>query len=77
VSGLNGQKTVLCFNRNDLFAVILSASGTDTMRHDRGTAADAIGGGNTLITVGGLTLTTLHTGSFSFRNCHFSISLFK
>jgi hypothetical protein len=66
----------LCFNRDDLFAVILAAGGADAVGHHRGTAGTAISGGDTFVTVGGFALTTLHTGSFSFRNCHFFNSLF-
>jgi hypothetical protein len=63
-------------NSENLFAAILSASGADTVGSHRGIAVGAVGRLNAFVTVGGFTLTTLHTGSFPFRYGHFQFSLF-
>jgi hypothetical protein len=62
----------LCFDGFDLFAAVLTASGADAVGHHRGRAVGAESCSHTFVTVGSFALTALHTGSFSFRNSHFS-----
>jgi hypothetical protein len=62
-------------NSKDLFAIILTASGADTMGDNGGIAVGAESCLNAFVTVGSFALTTLHTGSFPFGYGHFIILL--